>query len=412
MTEGRSGSTGARPLAGVRVLHLVHWGFGDALGRNLVLPLLRSLSAHGAEIVVVTVEKDLERAQRDDELRAQLDDAGITWIPVQYHQLPLGLGLLIDLCSISVAGLRASVTTRTDLIHGRTFLGGLAGMIVATLSRRPLLFHAEGFWAEERVDAGAWPPGSFFARVVAWLEGRVFARSRAAAVLSRSAARRVVETYANLEEGDVIVVPSAPDPETFRPEVPTRRGDTDVLRLVYAGSLGGRYPLEPMLQFADALVDVAGEVELVLLVRDIGGDVEHAVRRRDRRFALDLRSVGPAEVADELARCHAGLHFLSDGPSARFGSPTKVGEYWATGLPVVSTPGAGDVDHGVEEYGAGLIVRSTDLGSLREAAEGLLRLVDGPDLADRCQRAARDCYGLEDAVRRIEAQYLRLAGDG
>ncbi len=90
-------------------------------------------------------------------------------------------------------------------------------------------------------------------------------------------------------------------------------------------------------------------------------------------------------------------------------SPTKVGEYWAAGLPVVSNSGIGDTEDIVRECGVGVIVDDFSPAGMLEAARALSALLADPATAGRCRQAARDHYSLDAAVARQIELYQRLA---
>ena len=64
----------------------------------------------------------------------------------------------------------------------------------------------------------------------------------------------------------------------------------------------------------------------------------------------------PAELA---ARKDAGLFFLTEGISEHGCSPTKVGEYWASGLPVVTTGNVSDTEAIIRRENVGVVVART-----------------------------------------------------
>jgi hypothetical protein len=75
------------------------------------------------------------------------------------------------------------------------------------------------------------------------------------------------------------------------------------------------------------------------------------------REAWTLKELAHSDVPAELQRHDAGLFFLTEGLSEHGCSPTKIGEYWACGLPVVTTPNVSDTDGIVRKRRVGVVVR-------------------------------------------------------
>jgi glycosyltransferase involved in cell wall biosynthesis len=105
-------------------------------------------------------------------------------------------------------------------------------------------------------------------------------------------------------------------------------------------------------------------------------------------------------MPNELALQDVGLFFLSQGISEHGCSPTKVGEYWAAGLPVVTTPNVSDTDLIVRKERVGVVVNEHSDVEYRRAAKELRELLSDCELSARCRRAAREHYDLEPACRR------------
>jgi glycosyltransferase involved in cell wall biosynthesis len=127
--------------------------------------------------------------------------------------------------------------------------------------------------------------------------------------------------------------------------------------------------------------------------------------------AWSLESVAHEKVPEELSRQNAGLHFLTPGISQHAGSPTKVGEYWASGLPVVITPGVGDTEEIIRREGVGVVVSEFSSEAYDHALDELLNLLEDPYLSGRCRTAAEEHYGLGPACERVQELYTALVGD-
>jgi glycosyltransferase involved in cell wall biosynthesis len=110
-----------------------------------------------------------------------------------------------------------------------------------------------------------------------------------------------------------------------------------------------------------------------------------------------------------LAGASAGLFFLARGSSELGCSPTKIGEYWATGLPVVTTPGVSDTDELIGRFRCGVIVADHTEPAYQRAGAELRALLSDPDLGGRCRAAAEAHYALEPACDRQIGLYRALS---
>jgi len=118
----------------------------------------------------------------------------------------------------------------------------------------------------------------------------------------------------------------------------------------------------------------------------------------------------PGEIGAYLRAAHLGISFVRPTPSKISSCPTKIGEYLAAGLPVVSTAGIGDVDALLSAQDVGVLVRSTGSEAFAEAAKEAFRLASDDATRERCKGVARENLSLEGVgVPRYDRVYRNLA---
>jgi glycosyltransferase involved in cell wall biosynthesis len=118
-------------------------------------------------------------------------------------------------------------------------------------------------------------------------------------------------------------------------------------------------------------------------------------------------------VGAYLAAADFAICFCHPKPSLIAASPTKIGEYLAAGLPVVSGPDVGDTDTILRDERAGVIVHDFgDEAYERAAAEILELAADGQSRA-RCRHVAERVFSLREVgIPRYDALYRQIAATG
>jgi glycosyltransferase involved in cell wall biosynthesis len=339
-------------------------------------------------------------------IRKDLESAGVGWHSLRYHKTPRIPATAWDVAHGWSRSIRAALSSRPDIVHGRTYIGGLIGMIVARTLRSRFTYHNEGFYADEQADGGFWTRESRTYRVVSALDRAMYARADGLVVLSHRA-QAAVEARGEVRprRPPVVVVPSCVDMERFRLASPRSAPALGPVRFVYTGTVGARYELHR----AGRFVAVANELRQARL------DV---LTRADPPFVASLLTQGqlaadrwsceavrPDEMPERLRQYDVGLMFLREGPSSFGCSPTKVGEYWACGLPVLTTRGISDLDDIVADERVGVVLPGHADEDYRQAFRELLALLDDPELPQRCRRAAERHYSLSSSVERLGAFY-------
>jgi glycosyltransferase involved in cell wall biosynthesis len=393
------------------VLYVVYWGAAEPLGQSLVLPAVRRLAALGVRLTLMTFDKreDARDGTRMAAIRGELAGLGVRWIALRYHKRPNLVAKAFDTAHGVLRGVAGALREPVDVVHARTFMGGVMGLPLARALRARLVYHNEGFYPDEQVDGGFWARGSRLHRSAKTIEEALYARADGLVVLSRRAAEAVAARPAVEKRGTpVVVVPSCVDLERFTPRGAPR--EDDALRLVYTGAVGGRYVLDRVGRFVAVARERLGPVRLRVLTRADPGLVAELLGRGGLpQEAWSVDRLAHEAMPAELARHDAGLFFLTQGLSEHGCSPTKIGEYWACGLPVVTTPNVSDTDAIVRRERVGVVVGGHADADYRAAAAELEELLRDPELAARCRRAAQAHYALEPACQRQWALYRRLA---
>jgi glycosyltransferase involved in cell wall biosynthesis len=157
------------------------------------------------------------------------------------------------------------------------------------------------------------------------------------------------------------VVPNS----VIMPETPPPPAGRD--RVVYLGRLTAARGALEMIELGRRL---APQVR-VDLIGPADSDVARALAEAHRNGWVRHHGFVPNREALGLLRgALAGLALLHDEPNYATSRPTKVMEYMAFGVPVVTTPNAASVDL-VRRYGSGVVVPFDDLDAVERAVLGL-----------------------------------------
>ena len=181
-------------------------------------------------------------------------------------------------------------------------------------------------------------------------------------------------------------------------------------RAIYVGSITrarGAYELVAAARLISAKTN--GELKLQL-VGPASDDVAGALRVAVDEGVLHWPGFLPADQAMEQVRGSiAGLSLLHDEPNYRVSLPTKVVEYMANGVPVITTPLpiARDL---VEEVGCGVVVPFEDAAA---TADAILELWSEPDLRQQMGAAghqvAKERYDWSKHAATFVSELTRIA---
>lgn len=402
-----------------RALYLSYDGMCDPLGGSQVLPYLLGLAKLGHRIHLISFEKPGRSAGELAAVERDCAAAGISWHPLTYHKVPTIISAMYDLWQMRRLAERLHRDEPFDLVHCRSYLPALVGLRLRRRHGVRFLFDMRGFWADERVDGGIWNLSNPSLRMVYGYfkdrEAEFLAEADHVVSLTEEGKSILLARRSDPEAGPPItVIPCCTDFEAFQP---ITAKDRAVARhelgipakapvAAYLGSFGSWYMVSEMLDFFRVQLERASNAVFLVVSREPREEILAAAASRgispDR---IVVRPASRGEVAKLVAAADYGLFFIKPVFSKKASSPTKMGEFLALELPIVTNGDVGDVSRIMAETGAGVTVDRFDDGAYREALDTL----DGflPDLA-RWRAAARRWFDLEIGIERYDALYRGL----
>lgn len=401
-----------------RVLYVSYDGALEPLGESQVVAYVERLSQRN-EIVLLSFEKreDSDDAERMRSLRARLAGRAITWIPLRYHKWPSVLASAYDV----VHGIGVSVqlvrSRGLRLVHARGYVAALIAVALQRLLGTKFLFDMRGIWADEKVDAGHWSRGSAVYRITKWWERRFFESADAIVSLTEAGLTAVASLGYRLRPGiPITVIPTCTDLQRFAPgpknrELLSRLGLNGYSVIGCVGTLSNWYLREPMLDCLAYLVRRRPGVKILIVTRE-----DHEQVRRDaRRAGLDdgalvVVRVPFADMPEYMRLIDVGLFFIKPSFSKKASSATKLGEFLASGVPVVINEGVGDSAAIVRALDAGVVLPGLGVVEFEACLSRVDQLLADPSVSTRCRRTAERYFDLVTGVEKYAALYARIDG--
>jgi len=280
------------------------------------------------------------------------------------------------------------------------------GMLLRKSLRVGFVCHPDGNWPGEQVDNGFWPPESKAFCLANRLMGQSYQWADEIIVLSR---RVVEEVYRTAPGVPITVIHTPVDltriPLSSRPE--WRK--LEPFRLVYLGAIGGRYLQEELFRFLVVAQRSCSSLKIRVVTQSDPGAILEGMSKAG--VEMSIVEIGPAEsseVGGILNECDAAVFMLMEGLSNTATSATKVGEYWAAGLPVVLTKNAGDLDLVARENNVGVVIENYDDATYKRAFQDLVSLAGTPGIRLRCREVAKRSQSISAIGAAHEEIYERL----
>lgn len=412
----RARDAGAAKSDSVLAFYISYDGVLEPLGESQAVAYVEGLAGFG-RMILISFEKGSDLADRDamQRMKARFAARAITWVPMRYHKKPTVLATTYDIIRGIVVGLLLIGSHRPGLVHARSYVAALIAWVLKRVSGVKFLFDMRGLWTNEKVDAGHWPPGSRIYRVAKRWERRFFESADGIVSLTEAGVAAFPSLGYRIPAGIPIeVIPTCTDlnkfvPGSKDPALAAKLGLDGHVVVGCTGNMSNTYLREPMLGCLAYLARSLNRLQILMVTLE-----DH-----DRLLA-DARSAGIpssrlvvvratfSDMPAYLRLMDFGLFFIKPCFSKKFSAATKLGEFLATGVPVVINDGIGDSGCLVRQEKVGVVLPGTDLGDVEAALDDIAALTRDPLIKQRCRETAKKYFDLDQGVTKYAALYGTL----
>jgi len=401
-------------LQNTHTLYLCYFGLREPLVQTQVLPYLREIKKPGnIKISLLTFEPSLKEkwtAEQIESERKKLAEENIDWHCLAYHKRPSAPATLYDVLSGAFYASRLIRSEKIDVLHARVHTPAMMGAIARKLTRRKpkLLFDIRGFFPEEYTDAGVWKENDWLYKSVKKIERWLLKESDGFVVLTEKA-REILfpesaKTGFDKFNRPVEVIPCCVDLKRFesannvaRTEMRRKYNLEDRRVIAYVGSFGGWYMTEEMADFFGA-AKWQDETSFALVLTQSDPKMISALLQKRGLSENDflVKKVTPAEIPLYLSASDIAISFIKACYSKQASSPTKIAEYLACGLPVISNSGVGDLDALIEGEKVGVILGGFNEENYLKALDKTNNLIEQGNLREHCRRVSQKYFDLRE----------------
>lgn len=402
----------------MKTLYIAYFGALKHLSHSQILPYLRQLASAGIDVTLLSFEERGGEAAHErnavDSLQVELRAAGIDWRWLRYHKRPSMPATAYDIAVGTTFAAYLVLRKGISVVHARAHVPGVMALVLQALLGVKIVFDLRGLMAEEYVESGRWRLGSVAYRATKWVERMLFRRADVIVMLTRRALVALREQSAELRQSTahIEVIPCCVDlakyESTQRGPLRSALGLDGKVAMVYAGSLGGWYLSEELVRLFRIGRSVVDNLHFLVLTQSPHEPLRKVFSEEGMpRESFAIRTVPPKEMPEYLATADFGVHFIRPGLSMIANSPTKFGEYLASGLPILTNAGIGDSDELIGTERVGVLVESFDPASYEQAVRSMQRLLGETTVRARCREVAERRLSLRTVGRR---GYLSVYG--
>lgn len=388
-----------------KILYLSYNGMMEPLGASQVLSYLFKLSEN-YQYYLVSLEKSEDLANKSifEKTKLQIESYGIVWFPLLYQDSLVGKR--INLYRFIRKSYSLVKQEKISFIHCRSYFPALAAYLIKKKYPIKYLFDTRGFDIDERADVGAIKKNGVIYDFLKWLERKLYQNANGINKLSMLGKDTILAN--ELFEGgnrieNISVIPTCVDLDRFSyHDRPYKKPIT----VGYVGTAIGWYDFDKTLK---TLRLIAKEVDVNFLV--FNGGQHEFIRQKISEYGIDRRRVHLEKVPftvmpERLKEIDIALFFIHPYFSKRASAATKLGEFFASGIPVLTNAGVGDHEYLLNKYKTGRILDFDEIENynFREILGSLLN----SETSLQCRKLAEEYFSLDKGVEEYKKIYNKI----
>ena len=395
----------------MRILFLSYWGLEDPLTTSTVFPHLQLLllRADVEHILLVTIERD----GKEPNFSPAFPTDKITFVPLLSAP---GRNVLVtktdDFLRFPKQLVRLAVEHRSDFVLARGAPAGALAYLVWKQNKLP--FYVESFepHADYMLESGVWQrfdPRYLFQR---YWERKQKELAVGLMPVAENYRRQLIKEGVAAER--IVTVPCSVNLADFgfdaqwRAEVRATLGFApDAIVGIYVGKFGDIYYDEEAYALFQASARHFGPAfRLIVLTPNSLKEVRSRLAAVGLDDARSFVTKAPhQEVPGYLSAADFAFAPIKPAECRKFCSPIKVGEYWASGLPVVLTEGVGDDSDIIGRQGGGAIFNVEHPESIPRAIQKVADILRQPDYRQKISELALK-YRSSDRARQAYSAFF------
>ena len=389
-----------------KVLYFSYDGLLDPLGQSQIVPYVSAISAAGHSLTIVSYEKAERTREQIKFMEIKLQKIEVNWVHLEFRsgkfwaikRLISGALLIRKLCR----------DLQPDFLHLRGFV--TAVIFQLSRSRVPFLYDFRGFALGEWVDIGKISPSSLLYRVLNRLDQKAVKSTSGLVVLEECAKQLLKDTY-DVPNVPLKVIRTCTDVKRYTKQKNVHNKKSRALRFVFLG--GARFPYRPdlALMLIEKLIEHGVDCNIDFINEGDRGIIEKVTDLTSISIEkVRILSCEHYEIPDILATYDCGIVMVESSYWRRVCSPTKMGEYLAGGLPVISLEGIDAIDELAERTVCVATVSSEELqGHFQEGrAQQILSFIKSIGVTQKCQILAKAEFDLELAGKLYAELYSEM----
>lgn len=399
----------------IKILYITYDGLSDPLGQSQILPYLTKLANDNVFIDIISYEKKKIINSNLELIIQKTQNSNITWTYLFYTKRPPLFSTIIDLYKGINTIKKLNQIKSYDLVHCRGYFPGLLGLIAKKKYNVKFIFDMRGWWPDEKKESGHWD-NKLYKIIYNYFkkkEVQLFLNSDKIISLTNAGKKEIINHNWSSPE-KIGVIPTCVDFDNFplfkeeiRNQIRKKLNiDLNAKVLVYSGSMSGNYDIKEFSLLFKHFINLSVTNKILIVSKTpkefIFNKLDADKLDTSKFIIVDSEF---SNVYKYLQASDIGLILYKRAFSTIGRSPTKLGEYWASGIPALSIKGIGDLDFIHKKYPFGLELLE-DINNI-DLQKPLQNLFFNANI-ENLRKAAKEYYHIDNGINFYSNIYKEL----
>ena len=393
----------------MNILYITYDGLLEPLGQSQILAYQEKLSEQ-FNIVLFSYEKpsDLKNKDLFLQIKKRISQSSMKWIFRKYHKSPSLISTFYDLVIGIIHCSYLLWKHDIKVIHARSYPPALIALVLKKLFGIKFIFDMRGFWADERIDGEIWKNDSAIFKATKKLEKSFLINADHTVSLTYAAVNEIKKfPYIEVDTLPFSVISTCVDLDAFAPKSINILAENFVLG--YLGTVGTWYLFEETVRAFKILLTERPNSKILIINRGEHNYILNTLKKfKVSMDSIELISANHKDVPSLIKKMHATVFFLKPFFSKQAAAPTKLGEFLASGVPVLTNEGVGDMANIIKENRVGIAINNFNETTIKNGLIDLIALADQEDIINRCRKTAENNFALERGIESYAKIYNQL----
>tara|TARA_B100001964_G_scaffold235828_1_gene296578 strand:- start:14 stop:1216 length:1203 start_codon:yes stop_codon:yes gene_type:complete len=369
------------------ILYLSYDGLMEPLGDSQILSYLKNISKE-YKINLITFEKknDLKNIKKLSFYKKEANKYNINWIYYKYSNYPKYISTFINISLGSFSCLNLFVLKKIQIVHIRSYIPGFMVFIYFYLFKFKFIFDMRGFLPEEKIDRNNWSTNSLTYKFFKYFEKKLIKKSDKIVVLTYCG-KKILQEKFNIDENNIFVIPTCVDTNIYLKKRNIYKKNISNFTMAFVGSLNRAYNFDKMISLFKRILLIDNNLKILFYCKDEYKNLYNKFISQgvsDNNF--EIKFLNKKNLIKEMKNIDIGYFYLNKNYSINASFPTKIGEFFSTGTPILCNNFNDDISEIIKDNKIGLVFN--DFDDEKKIYSSLISILKDKFIINRCNEYA------------------------